>query len=113
MATALALLIPSISTAEEVAVKLSEEDRRLIINEVVSYFKENPAELVEAIIDWREKTEKAVNTPEMPFPISGNPSGDVTIFEFPDYGCKACNVVSTIIDKVASEDRGVGIVHHD
>lgn len=111
-AISLAFSSPSISVASEVS-KLSEEDRSLIVKEVVDHFKNNPSELVQAIMTWREKTQSLEKTVKLPTPLSGNPSGDVTIFEFPDYGCEACNAVSKIIDKITSDDHGVGVVHHD
>jgi protein-disulfide isomerase len=93
--------------------KLSDEDRTLIVEEVIDHFKNNPSELVEAIMNWREKAQSSVVEAKFPTPMSGNPSGDVTIFEFPDYGCEPCNAVSRTIDKIASNDKGVGVVHHD
>lgn len=114
LAISLALSLPNTSiAAADGLTKLSPEDRKAIVGEVIEYFKANPKELVEAIMEWRQKAEIAAVTPKFPTPVSGNQSGDVTIFEFPDYGCDPCNAVSKIIDKVASDDNGVGIVHHD
>lgn len=109
----LALSFPALAASPLESGKLNAEDRKLIVEEVIQYFKDNPSDLVKAIVDWREKAQTAVTTPTLPLLTSGNQAGDVTIFEFPDYGCSACNKVSQIIDKIASEDNGVGIVHHD
>lgn len=112
IAISLAFFSASLANATEVP-KLSDDDRNLIVEEVINHFKNNPSELVEAIISWREKAETSVIKAKFPTPTSGNQSGDVTIFEFPDYGCEPCNAVSRIIDKIAASDKGVGVVHHD
>lgn len=89
---------------------LSDEDRAAIVRDVVEHFKRNPGELVDAIVEWREReTRRAAAS----VPMSGNPEGDVTIFEFPDYGCDPCRELSKAVDEVAAADGAIRVVHHD
>lgn len=90
---------------------LSEADRKAIVADVIKHFRENPQELVEAIVSWREKEAAALR--QAAVPTSGNPAGDVTIFEFPDYGCEPCRKLSAAVDHVAAKDGKVRVVHHD
>jgi protein-disulfide isomerase len=46
-------------------------------------------------------------------PISGNPSGDVTVVEFFDYRCIYCKRVAASITKLQHDDAGVRIVYKD
>lgn len=107
------LVFSPITSHASLAGKISKEEKQEIIDEVISYFKNNPAEIVEAIIEWRKKSEETVEKSVFPIPTSGNPAGDVTIFEFPDYGCNPCNEISSIIDRISAEDGMIAIVHHD
>ena len=46
-------------------------------------------------------------------PVSGNPSGDVTVIEFFDYRCGYCKRVATAVTKLQQGDPGVRIVYKD
>ena len=90
---------------------LSESDRRAIVQEVVDHFRKNPQELFEAIVSWRAAQESARR--QAAVPSSGNAVGDVTIFEFTDYGCDPCRKLSAAVDEAAAKDGKVRVVHHD
>jgi len=99
-------------TAGANAQALTEVDRQAIINGVVQHFREHPQELVEAILDWREKETAKLAKPA-PVPVTGNPSGDVVVYEFQDYGCQACREAGSVLDRLAAEDGAISIVHYD
>src|SRR5262245_38386281 len=46
-------------------------------------------------------------------PVSGNPSGDVTVVEFFDYQCGYCKRVAGSVTKLQQEDPGVRVVYKD
>ena len=46
-------------------------------------------------------------------PVSGNPSGDVTVIEFFDYRCGYCKRVAAAVTKLQQEDAGVRVVYKD
>lgn len=46
-------------------------------------------------------------------PVSGNPSGDVTVVEFFDYRCGYCKRVAGSVTKLQQEDPGVRVVYKD
>lgn len=96
---------------QAMAQSLSAADRAAVVDDVVKHFRENPSELLEAIVAWREKQD--ADRLVALTPVSGNPSGDVTLFEFPDYGCAPCRQTSAAVDRVAAEDGAVRVVHHD
>lgn len=112
-AVSLALSCVTNAFAQNQPSRLSDEDRQLIVQEVIQYFHENPKELAETVLNWKNSAQTQADTSTLQPPMSGNPSGDVTIFEFPDYGCKDCNSLSQLLDEFAAEDSGVAIVHHD
>jgi len=90
---------------------LSESEKASIAREVIRYFKENPGELVQAIIDWRRRGEEALITPEDP--VSGNPAGDVTVIEFTDLGCAPCRETATALKTIVATDGRVKVIHKD
>lgn len=113
LSPALAIAILA-ATAQASAQPLSRDDRQAIVQDVIEHFRRNPQELVEAIVDWRKRQAEDVKTAAPPdAPVSGNPGGDVTVFEFSDYGCEPCRRLSTAVDAVAAKDGSVRIVHHD
>jgi len=99
------------AAAPEVVVTLSPEDREAIISGVVTYFKRNPEELVQAIMSWRQRSAPAYISADDP--TSGNPKGDVTVIEFSDLGCGACREVTGRLARVSASDGGVRLIHKD
>lgn len=91
---------------------MSAADKMEIAEIVIKHFKENPEELVEAILDWREKGKETIPT-ALTVPISGNINGDVAIYEFQDYGCAPCRQMGIVLDQAAIHDGGIMIYHHD
>lgn len=89
---------------------LLEEDRAAIVKDVIEHFRNNPGELVDAIVEWRERESRRAAAK---VPVSGNLAGDVTIFEFPDYGCAPCRELSKAVDELAAADGRIRVVHHD
>lgn len=95
----------------EITVELSAEDKEAIVSGVVEYFKRNPAELVEAIVAWRQRsTPTPLGETD---PIAGNPAGDVTVIEFIDHSCAPCRDASTRLAKAAAADGNVKVVRKD
>lgn len=99
-------------TSASSAMTIANDDRALIVKEVVEYFKSNPQELVEAIIGWRETSTNTVSE-ALNQPVSGNRNGDVVIFEFIDFDCKPCVLNAKIIDAVTLKDGDIAVVHYD
>jgi protein-disulfide isomerase len=92
---------------------LSKADREAIISGVVSYFKEHPDQIVEAIMNWRSQGGANSELVSSLDPISGNFEGDVTIIEFIDMGCAPCRTMSSRIASVAAADKGIRVVSKD
>jgi len=107
--TALAQEGPAASP--EIVVTLSPEDREAIISGVVTYFKNNPGELVQAVMSWRQRSGPSYLSADDP--TSGNAKGDVTAIEFADVGCAACREVAGRLARVAASDGGLRVVHKD
>lgn len=110
------MMSTTVSLAQEPG-KLSEDDRATIVAEVVRHFRENPEELVEAIVEWRAKNPDASETQaaaaRLPDPVTGRMDAPVSIIEFSDYGCAPCNAVSTVLDGIADETPDIRIIHRD
>lgn len=118
-AALVAMLSSTVVLAQE-PIKLSDADRQKVVDEVIEHFRSNPEELVEAIIEWRERQANKgagkaaqAGADRLPDPISGRRDAAVTIIEFSDYGCGACNTLSATVDEVAKADPDVRIVHRD
>jgi Protein-disulfide isomerase len=113
-----AMLSSTVAMAQE-PIKLTDGDRQLVVKEVIEYFKNNPQELVEAIVEWRknqapkEPTQTAPPSEKLPDPVTGRVDAPVSIMEFSDYGCSECNAVSSVLKEVAALDPDVRIIHRD
>lgn len=99
---------------------LSYENRQAIVKDVIEHFKANPEDLVEAIIQWRERakpkdvaTHHVLNAEPIQPALSGNAKGDVVVFEFVDYGCEPCRKVSGELMDVVNSDPKAAVVHYD
>ncbi len=66
------------------------------------------ARIRQAIVDHQDEL---LNDPDSP--ISGNPSGDVTVVEFFDYRCGYCKRAASAVTKLQQEDPQVRIVYKD
>lgn len=114
-AALIALMSSTVVLAQE-PIKLTDGDRAKIVSEVIQHFKDNPEELVSAIVEWREKSEKTETTKpseRLADPVSGFAGAPVSIIEFSDYGCVPCNDVSKILDSITTETPDVRIIHRD
>ncbi len=65
----------------------------------------------------RQKTALATHQHELlndpDSPVSGNPSGDVTVIEFFDYRCGYCKRAASALTQLQQNDAGVRIVYKD
>lgn len=109
-----AALSSTVALAQE-PIKLSDADREIVVKEVVEYFRQNPGELVESIVKWREsqKEAKAEVDAALPDPATGHAAATVAILEFGDYGCGPCNAMSGILDAIAADEKDVRVIHRD
>ncbi|NTF17414.1 thioredoxin domain-containing protein [Agrobacterium rubi] len=114
-----AMLSSTVSMAQE-PIKLSDADRQQIVSQVIEHFRQNPQELVESILKWREgqptaaaKSDDAARSDRLPDPVSGRRDAPISIIEFSDYGCTPCNGVSAVLDELARQDPDIRIIHRD
>lgn len=109
------MLIPSAALAQQS--RLSDEDRKAIVNEVIDHFRKNPAELNQAIT--AAKTPEPTTAATQAFagsavdPWSGSVNAPISILVFSDYGCGPCNDVEAILDRLAQSRSDVKVVHRD
>jgi protein-disulfide isomerase len=108
------MLIPSAVLAQQS--RLSEEDRKAVVGEVIDYFRKNPNDLIEAIT----ASKRPASTPGSESfvgsaidPWYGEENAPISIMVFSDYGCAPCNDVETILDRIADARSDVKIVHRD
>lgn len=92
--------------------RLSDEERRAIVNDVVTHFREHPDQLVEAIFAGRKRSDP-VALLSANDPSSGNRAGDVTVIEFPDVGCAPCRQVSANLETASRRDGFTRVIHKD
>ncbi|MDW9478949.1 thioredoxin domain-containing protein [Sinorhizobium meliloti] len=108
------MLIPSAAHAQQS--RLSDEDRRGIVNEVIEHFRKNPEELVEAIAAAKRPEAMAgadAFVGSAVDPWYGPADAPISIMVFSDYGCAPCNDVEKILDRIAASRGDVKIVHRD
>lgn len=108
------MLIPSAALAQQP--RLSDEDRKAVVGEVIDYFRKNPDELIGAITEARRPDAKS--GPEAfagsaVDPWYGREDAAISIMVFSDYGCAPCNDVEKILDRIADARSDVKIVHRD
>jgi protein-disulfide isomerase len=94
---------------------------------IARYIRSHPEVVEEALkaLEVRRETERRVRIRQAisahqnelwydpDSPVSGNPSGDVTVVEFFDYQCGYCKRVAGSVTKLQQEDPGVRIVYKD
>ena len=127
-AAILMLLITSVWVSGPVAAsQLDPADRELMEQVIEQYIRTHP-ELIEqslqALEAKREAEEKAkqkvaleahqaelLNDPTSP--VSGNPSGDITLIEFFDYRCGYCKRAAGAVTQLQQENPRVRVVYKD
>lgn len=109
------MLIPSAVCAQQP--RLSDEDRKAVVNEVIEYFRKNPGELLGAVA--AQKTQPPALPSVEAFagsavdPWYGRADAPISIMVFSDYGCSTCNEVEAMLDNIATTRNDVKIVHRD
>lgn len=98
---------------------------------VRNYLLQHPEVIAEALQQWQQRqmaeqqaeradqTEGAIgsrrdeliNDPMSP--VSGNPSGDVTVVEFFDYNCPHCRRVAAVVAEAERKDPGLRLVYKE
>jgi protein-disulfide isomerase len=109
------MLIPSAVCAQQA--RLSDEDRKAVVNEVIEHFKQHPEELLGASAAQKAQPPSAPAVEAFAGsaidPWYGNADAPISIMVFSDYGCSTCNEVETMLDKIATSRDDVKIVHRD
>lgn len=106
------MLMPSAALAQQP--RLSDEDRKEVVSEVIEHFRKNPEELIEAITAAKRPEAKAASfVGSAVDPFYGREDAPISIMVFSDYGCAPCNEVEVILDRIADTRSDVKIVHRD
>jgi protein-disulfide isomerase len=115
---AASMLCSTAATAQEA--RLSAEDKKEIVSSVVEYFRANPEELMQALVESRrKKLEEEQAKKEDIFaaaaaePWYGAVDAPITVITFTDYGCKPCAKAELDIARVVAERPEVKVVHRD
>lgn len=110
------MLIPSAAAAQQQ--RLSDNDMKAIVTEVIEHFRSNPQELIQAIVAGT-KAEPAPKAPAADFtgaavdPWYGKGDAPISIMVFSDYGCGPCNDVEKVLDRIVDSRSDVKVVHRD
>ncbi|MCZ7861867.1 thioredoxin domain-containing protein [Agrobacterium salinitolerans] len=106
------MLMPSAALAQQP--RLSDEDRKAVVSEVIEYFRNNPEDLIGAITAAKRPEAKAdAFAGSAVDPFYGREDAPISIMVFSDYGCAPCNEVEAILDRIADSRSDVKIVHRD
>ena len=127
-ALSLAALLVTVSfNARAVESKLDPAARQSMEQVIEQYIRSHPEVIeqsLQALEAKREAEEKErqkaavskhqkelLNDPASP--VSGNPSGDVTVVEFFDYRCGYCKKAAGAVTQLQKEDRRVRVIYKD
>ncbi|MCE7978614.1 MAG: DsbA family protein [Nitrospira sp. NTP1] len=127
-ASVLILLITSVSVSVPLAAsELDQTDREPMEQVIERYIRTHPEVIeqsLQALEAKREAEEKArqkvalgahqaelLNDPTSP--VSGNPSGDITLVEFFDYRCGYCKRAAGAVTQLQQENPRVRVVYKD
>lgn len=106
------MLMPSAALAQQP--RLSDEDRKAVVSEVIEYFRNNPEDLIGAITAAKRPEAKVdAFAGSAVDPFYGHADAPISIMVFSDYGCAPCNEVEAILDRIADSRSDVKIVHRD
>jgi protein-disulfide isomerase len=106
------MLMPSAALAQQP--RLSDEDRKAVVSDVIEHFRKNPEELIEAITA-NKRPDPKVNAFDGSAvdPWYGREDASISIMVFSDYGCAPCNGVEAILDRIADARSDIKVVHRD
>lgn len=110
------MLIPSAATAQQP--RLSDEDRKAVVQEVIEHFRRNPGELLESLARQNADAAPSKRTAENYSgsaldPWDGKEDAAYSIMVFSDYGCAPCNDVEKMLDSLVKDRADVKVVHRD
>jgi protein-disulfide isomerase len=100
---------PSASTSVQAQMRNFILDNTKVLLEAVQRHEESQQaaqndEVKTALIQYRKELLNGQS------PVSGNPSGDVTIVEFFDYNCPYCRKAGPILGEALAADKGLRII---
>jgi protein-disulfide isomerase len=123
MLACLPLLGTGPASAQVKPASFSPQQRAEIVDILRNAMKTDPTILMDAIAAMQENEGRAktANVTAMSGrlahapgdPISGNPSGDVTIVEFSDLRCPYCRRMLPVLSDLLRQDPNIRIVHKD